>query len=105
MSRSASRSSLADIRSNSRWLNASATEKARGLTTLPAPVSRSSSGSPSLDGSARPWRLEGGRKAEVALTLQSLNGDQIEFNSRGNGGQQYLYQFERRAFLSLRLEH
>lgn len=54
---------------------------------------------------ARPWRLEGGRKAEVALTLQSLNGDQIEFNSRLSGNRQYQYQFERRAFLSLRLEH
>ena len=59
MSRSASRSSEADIRSNSRWVNASATEKARGLTTLPSPISRASSGSSSLDGSARPWRLVG----------------------------------------------
>jgi len=54
---------------------------------------------------ARPWRLEGGRKAEVALTLQSLNGDQLEFNSIASGSKQYQYQFERRAFLTLRLEH
>ncbi len=47
---------------------------------------------------SHPWRLESGRKAEVALTLQSLNGDQIE--SRLGGG----YQFERRVFLTLRLE-
>jgi iron complex outermembrane receptor protein len=48
---------------------------------------------------AHPWRLESGSKAEVALTLQSLNGDQTE--SRLAGG----YQFQRRAFLTLRLEH
>lgn len=54
---------------------------------------------------AHPWRLEGGRKAEVALTLQSLNGDQLEFNSSTSGSKPYQYQFERRAFLTLRLEH
>ncbi len=54
---------------------------------------------------AHPWRLEGGRKAELALTLQSLNGNQIEFDSLRNVGPNYRYQFERRAFLSLRLEH
>lgn len=46
---------------------------------------------------ARPMRL-GGSKAEVALTLQALNGDQLE--SRLGAG----YQFQRRAFLTLRLE-
>ena len=54
---------------------------------------------------ARPWRLEGGRKAEVALTLQSLNGDQLEFNSIRGGDKHYQYQFERRTLLTLRLEH
>ncbi len=54
---------------------------------------------------AHPWRLEGGRKAEVALTLQALNGDQTEFHSSLTGGRLYQYQFERRAFLTLKLEH
>ncbi len=57
MSFSASRSSEAVMRSNSRWLNASAIEKARGLTTLPSPIGRSSSPSPDRSAcSGRPER-------------------------------------------------
>lgn len=44
---------------------------------------------------AHPWRF-GSTKAETAVTLQALNGDQVE------GYQDYL--FKRRAFLTLKLE-
>ena len=45
---------------------------------------------------AKRWRT-GGRKAEVALTVQALDGAHLE--SRRD------FLFERRAFLTLRLEH
>ena len=45
---------------------------------------------------ARNWRFDG-RKAELALTVQALNGDQIDGNAS--------YQFKRRAFLTLKLEN
>ena len=45
---------------------------------------------------ARNWRFDG-RKAELALTVQALNGDQFE--SRTD------FLFKRRTFLTLKLEH
>ena len=45
---------------------------------------------------ARPWRL-GASKAELALTVQALNGDQIEGYPD--------YRFQRRVFVTLKLEH
>ena len=45
---------------------------------------------------ARLWRTDG-RKTELALMVQALNGDQFE-------SRQY-FQFRRRAFLTLKLEH
>ena len=46
---------------------------------------------------AKQFRL-GKHRAEVAFTVQALNGDQVEFTSRE------LSMFERRAFASLRVE-
>lgn len=45
---------------------------------------------------ARNWRFDG-RKAELALTVQALNGEQQE--SRTD------FLFKRRTFLTLKLEH
>ena len=45
---------------------------------------------------AQHWRI-GSSKAEAALTVQALNGDQIDSRPE--------YAFQRRAFLTLRLEH
>ena len=45
---------------------------------------------------AQRWRI-GSSKAEAALTVQAINGDQVDGNVS--------YQFQRRAFLTLRLEH
>jgi hypothetical protein len=46
---------------------------------------------------AKRWRTGGGTKAEAALTVQALDGD--HFESRMG------FLFQRRTFLSLRLEH
>jgi len=46
---------------------------------------------------AKRWRTGGGSKAEAALTVQALDGDHFE-SRRG-------FLFQRRAFLTLRLEH